>query len=605
MPAALINPEKILGEKKGNTKSFQNFITGSDTPIGTNILKSASNNIVGFNRGKVNAGNSSLDIQSIIGNISTNILNSVNNSVEGVIGGIQSKLQENFTTVVNNFADNYKKKIQEKEDSSPKNILSNFLKLYKDAVGFITFFGNSRNIDRISKSLKSLRTIFNDSFEVAKIIRQTIQKIVKQLTNLPTSSGGKGGLNIDIDVPGGPLRQNAGGNRLSRFLNVAGKGALVAGGVAAAGLGISAASQYQREKLEESKIMRDYQPSILEEFADIFTKAINKFTGSLEGLFSSSTGKPSSSGSSSSGSSPSPSPSPSSPKLSPGDTKFNSAGIEKGVELSNKLIGLGFTPESASAVAGSAHYESAGFTADTEFEPNAYGTRGRGWIQWTGIRRTNFEAFAKKNNLDPKSDEANYRFLLYELSGATGSHWTPGYNLEEFKKIKDPAKAEEYFRLGYLKPDPNKANAAERLRRVTQINKRVGSQPQSTPTPPSTQPTATTIQPKLIDNVNLSESNTVNNNRTLAQSISTSTVIPKPNNLVPPPPRPGTKNEVNYVSLPDPSQTIDASTKEGQTSNTPLPPQSNSGAGVPFLSPSNPDNFYIHLSALTLNLVNR
>ena len=51
-----------------------------------------------------------------------------------------------------------------------------------------------------------------------------------------------------------------------------------------------------------------------------------------------------------------------------------------------------------------------------EKKPLIPGSRGGfGWAQWTGARRTLFEAFCSKNGLDPFSDEANYGFLREEL----------------------------------------------------------------------------------------------------------------------------------------------------------------------------------------------
>ena len=54
---------------------------------------------------------------------------------------------------------------------------------------------------------------------------------------------------------------------------------------------------------------------------------------------------------------------------------------------------------------GNAQYESANFTAHEEFAPNAYGTKGAGFFQWTNAggsnRRDSFEAHARSKGLDP------------------------------------------------------------------------------------------------------------------------------------------------------------------------------------------------------------
>jgi len=71
----------------------------------------------------------------------------------------------------------------------------------------------------------------------------------------------------------------------------------------------------------------------------------------------------------------------------------------------------------AAAVFGNAGYESLGFTLLQELEPVVKGSRGGfGWFQWTGPRRREFEAYCKRNKLDPRSNEANYKFLFVELT---------------------------------------------------------------------------------------------------------------------------------------------------------------------------------------------
>lgn len=73
---------------------------------------------------------------------------------------------------------------------------------------------------------------------------------------------------------------------------------------------------------------------------------------------------------------------------------------------------FGLSKEEAGVVLGNLGHESAGFTA---FEEGGGGP-GRGWAQWTdpGRKRRFFE-YAQKRGLDPKSDEANYGFLRWEL----------------------------------------------------------------------------------------------------------------------------------------------------------------------------------------------
>lgn len=72
----------------------------------------------------------------------------------------------------------------------------------------------------------------------------------------------------------------------------------------------------------------------------------------------------------------------------------------------------------AAAIMGNCGYESNGTTTLQEIKPVVPGSRGGfGWFQWTGPRRVAFESYCKRNNLNPKDDDANYRFLFTELVG--------------------------------------------------------------------------------------------------------------------------------------------------------------------------------------------
>lgn len=74
--------------------------------------------------------------------------------------------------------------------------------------------------------------------------------------------------------------------------------------------------------------------------------------------------------------------------------------------------------DDAAAVFGNLGHESIGFTALQEIKPTVPGSAGGyGWAQWTGPRRRQFEAFCKAEGLAPATDEANYRFLEFELAG--------------------------------------------------------------------------------------------------------------------------------------------------------------------------------------------
>jgi len=72
---------------------------------------------------------------------------------------------------------------------------------------------------------------------------------------------------------------------------------------------------------------------------------------------------------------------------------------------------LGLTKEQAAGIVGNLGVESGGFRQMEEVG----GGGGLGWAQWTGTRRKDFERFAAERNLDVKSPEANYQFLVHEM----------------------------------------------------------------------------------------------------------------------------------------------------------------------------------------------
>ena len=74
--------------------------------------------------------------------------------------------------------------------------------------------------------------------------------------------------------------------------------------------------------------------------------------------------------------------------------------------------------DDAAAIVGNFGHECAGFTKLQEISPVVKGSRGGyGWPQWTGPRRKAYEAYCKRNSLDPSSDAANYAYVFVELKG--------------------------------------------------------------------------------------------------------------------------------------------------------------------------------------------
>lgn len=227
--SSLLNPSSIVRERPTTAAAAQNFITGG-APLGGGVVASAANKIVGFQRGAGAVAARPPDLNSIIQTLSSNILNNVENRVQSI--------NQNVTQIVNKKVDELQRDYREKTDkidtARPNSILQNFLNLYKEAIGYIQFLGNKKNVKTLGENLKAIQTVFTETFNVAKIIRQTILRIVKQLSNLPTASTGGGGLNLDIDIPGGSLKRGRMGT-LSRVLKGGGKAGLMLGGAALAG----------------------------------------------------------------------------------------------------------------------------------------------------------------------------------------------------------------------------------------------------------------------------------------------------------------------------------------------------------------------------------
>lgn len=92
----------------------------------------------------------------------------------------------------------------------------------------------------------------------------------------------------------------------------------------------------------------------------------------------------------------------------------------KSSDLIAKLMGdFPIAAEDGFAVSGNGGCESNGFSILQEIKPVVPGSRGGwGWFQWTGPRRRAFEAYCKRNNLDPAGDQANYAWLFLELKGS-------------------------------------------------------------------------------------------------------------------------------------------------------------------------------------------
>jgi hypothetical protein len=345
MLSSVLDPSKIVNQRKSSPESFQKFMSGEGSPLGSSVISSAANKIVGFS--KMGVSPVTPDISSILNDISTSIISNVDNSIKNttnfvindvdkkinalrseiygrlvdvessindlqsqtysaisnvqqnvslppsvqsvspvsdipkVIENIQVQVQETLNTTLSNFSKDYQEKIKGIDDVKPKNVLDKFLDLYRNAIGFINFFSDRKNINRLTENLKSIRGVFDTTFNVAKILRETILKIVKQLTNLPSASVSSPGLDLDIKIPGGGLKQAAGpqASRVGKALRI---GALGLGAVGLGVAGAEAAKRYQESQLYgQTESDRSGMPG---NFIEMFSSIIDKFSNVIGNL---------------------------------------------------------------------------------------------------------------------------------------------------------------------------------------------------------------------------------------------------------------------------------------------------------------------------------
>ena len=309
--SSVINPEVITGKKKSNLLSAQNFISGGSS-VGAGVLGSAANKIVNFQRTGVQP--SPVDISSIVKSISTGVVSNFNNQAQTINNSVTNIISKS----IGNFSKDYQDRIKKVDEAKPTGVLQKILGLYRDVIGFIQFFGKRKFVEGLRDNLKALQKSFTDSFEVAKLIRQVIIKIVKQLSNLPkTSPSGGGGIDLDVNVPGGGLKKIA-PRGLGGRMGGMGRGKMLALGAGALGLG--AAGAVATNALSNSDAIQPGSPApeIPGNLLDGLTAVIDRFSKAIDSLVKGSSGKKSS-GSSSGGGGGS-AGNVEKPKGTPGDT---------------------------------------------------------------------------------------------------------------------------------------------------------------------------------------------------------------------------------------------------------------------------------------------
>ena len=155
--SSLLNPGTIARDRGTTAAAAQNFITGG-APLGEGIITSAANKIVGFQRGAAGVAARPPDLNGIIQTLSTSILNNVENRVQSI--------NQNVTQVVNRaiggLEKDYKQRLDKVDSATPNSILQNFLNLYKQALGYIQFLGNRKNVRTLGDNLKALQNVFTE-----------------------------------------------------------------------------------------------------------------------------------------------------------------------------------------------------------------------------------------------------------------------------------------------------------------------------------------------------------------------------------------------------------------------------------------------------------
>jgi hypothetical protein len=180
------------------------------------------------------------------------------------------------------------------------------------------------------------------------------------------------------------------------------------------------------------------------------------------------------------------------PSTAPGPLGLSTGQTQREAGVRDRLAtDLGLTADQASGIVGNLSHESDGLQAINERNPVVPGSRGGfGWAQWTGPRRVAFEAYAKEHNLDVKSDEANYGYLLKELRSPEYANM-----LERLRQQTGPgasAASASIVQSDYERPaDPN-ASLADRQRRAARI---AATAPTPIPPPATAAVPATALAP--------------------------------------------------------------------------------------------------------------
>lgn len=491
--------------------------------------------------------------------------------IQTVIQNIQVQVQNVLDNTLRSFSKDYQDKVKGFDDNRPSNVLSKFLDLYRNAIGFVNFFGDRKNINTVNQNLKSLRLMFEESFEVAKVLRQTIIKIVNQLSNLPTASPTSGGLNLDIAVPGGRLKQ-AGGpmvrniGRVARIGGIAGAGLLGLGGLAAATSGMGRAKQYQEELLSGGVSTVSGEQYMSGNMVESFSAIVDRFVTAVNGLISGTKGSSNVGGGSGGGS-----VSSSSPPQPPNSMGLMSGNAEPEVK---SLLDMIASPESGGnyeAMYPGTELKGASDMTIAEVAKKATGPVGR-----YQHKPQYLIARAIAVGLDPNVDKFNQENQDLITRGHISSLFTGGEQAVIEKLKNDPSivkrQLEQSTYTGLQKYGSNFNQLfRERLNQYSSTSGQVINAKQKVDT-------METVLPAMEQK---------EASQRIAKNIS------QPAQKAP-----------QTITLPP--NIIDAGVPQQQSSGGGVVPQAPSGSGsyeVPFLPTTNPDNFLTMYSRIVYNIV--
>jgi len=438
-------------------------------------------------------------------------------------------------------------------------------------------------------NLKALQTSFSESFEVAKLIRQVIIKIVKQLSNLPkVSPSGGGGINLDVDVPGGGLKKTA-PRGLNRRM---GGGKMLALGAGALGLGAAGAAATNALSNSDAIQPGAAAPEIPGNLLDGLTAVIDRFSKAIDSLVKGSSGKKTSGSSGGGGGSAG---NTEKPKATPGATpggpapNLSSSGSEGVIDYAKQK---GFSEQFTAGLLTQVSHESGG--NPFAYNPDDVGKPSYGSFQFRAERGDSMIKYLESNGIpnakpiftnskDPRRNDKELQkkalslqikyFTEDEKDQATAGLRAAQKSTSIEGVHRAFAASERYD--GYDNPNSERyrARLADTKTSYKDLNK--SGKMRGTSTSPTAQAQAApTAQAQVTQRVS-----------TVSQPVQQ-------------------QSQVNYLPI-DMSgggqQTQQQSPGGGGISAPPSPQQN--GPTQPFLSPSNPNNFLTLYSRMVYNIV--